>query len=485
MIREVVHSILEADAEGTARRLADAPVACGLVELRADRLRAADVAGLVGRAGRPVVVTVRSAEDGGSFDGSTEEKRSILAAARRAGAAFADVEWNGPLRGEAFGPDAARTILSHHGAPCDDATLDRLHCEMASTHAARLKIVPEARRASDIGAVKRLLERTHDEHPPLAAFASGAAGSASRIFALAWGSWGTYGAAERGRETAAGQPPTLDLLEVYRVRSIGEGTRRFALFGSPVLRSPSPALYAAGFAALALDAVYVPVETADPDDAAAVAELLGLEGCGVTIPLKEALAARCARLDPFASCGSVNTIRLDGSWAGFNTDAPAALELTAPLGSLEGRAVAIAGAGGTARAIAAALARAGATVTLYGRNEARRRAASAASGAAASPWEALASARWDLLVHATPLGRNGEAVLPADALTGRMVLDAAYAEQPTPLIRDAHARGLLAADGHDLLVAQAARQFEILTKRILPEESRGAAAAPWRSAGRA
>ena len=53
MIREVVHSIRDATPEGVLRLLDEAPPACGLVEIRADDLRAGDVSGLVRRAGRP------------------------------------------------------------------------------------------------------------------------------------------------------------------------------------------------------------------------------------------------------------------------------------------------------------------------------------------------------------------------------------------------------------------------------------------------
>jgi len=471
--REVVHSILEPDVEAAARRLADAPAACGLVEIRADALHAGDVAGLVARAGRPLVVTVRTRDDGGTFTGSTDEKRAILRTALDAGAAFVDVEWDGPLAEFAHGPDAARVILSHHGATCDAAALAALLAAMRGTRAARLKIVPRARRLDELGALKALLARERSEAQPLAAFALGAAGTVSRVLALAWGSWATYGAAA-GRETAEGQLSTAELLGVYRVASISGTTRRFGIAGSPVRRSLSPALHAAAYRATGLDAVYLPLDTAEVDDLAAVARPdgpLGLEGFGVTMPLKEPVAARCATLDPHAACGSVNTVIASGRWQGFNTDAPAALGLIGSHMPVAGAEVAVAGAGGTARAIAAALTRAGAHVTLYSRK--------------AGTWDALRTAAWDVLVNATPLGTGGEQILPPAALTGRVVLDAAYAAGPTPLVVAARARGLAVSDGLDLLAAQAVGQFAILTGRSAPAGLFAAAAAPYRETARA
>jgi len=483
--RGVVDSILESTPEAVARRLQASPVACAFVEIRADGLRAGDVTGLVRRAERPAVVTVRSQGDGGSFDGSTEEKRAILDAALDAGCALVDVEWDGPLRPMAFGPRASRTILSHHGAPCDATSLTHLYDAMAGTKAHRLKIVPRATRPTQLRAVRELLGRARTERRELCSFALGPVGSWSRIVALRWGSWGVYGAAARGRETGDGQFETRELLEVYRVQELEESTQYYALCGTPLQGSPSPEMHAAGYRALGLDAVYVPVESGNLDEVASLASadgLLPLEGFGVTMPLKELAAAKCAQLDSFAACGSANTVRLarDG-WQGWNTDAPAALALIAKHLDPRGRAVAIVGAGGTARAIGSALKEAGARVTLYARSVARGDETARSLGVASAPLADLPKAAWEVLVQATPLGKNGEEVLLRRHLGGTVVLDAAYGAEPTPLVRAARARGLAVIDGLDLLAAQATLQFERLTGRPAPTQAMAAALASWRS----
>ena len=488
-MRGVVHSILEETPEAVARRLAESPPACALVEIRADGLRAGDVAGLVARAGRPVVVTVRSPEGGGSFDGSTEEKRAILYAALDAGSAFVDVEWDGPLRALAFGPQAPRTILSHHGAPCDASSLTALFDAMAGTKAHGLKIVPRATRPTELRAVRDLLERARGARRELCSFAVGSTGSWSRVVALSWGSWGVYGAAARGRETGEGQFETRELLDVYRVQEISESTRFYGLCGTPLQGSPSPELHAAGYRALGLDAVYVPIESGDLDEVASVVSedgLLPLLGFGVTIPLKELAAKRCAQLDAFAACGSANTVGVGhGRWEGWNTDAPAALALIRKHLDPRGSQAAVVGAGGTARALAAALKEAGAFVTLYSRNVARGDETARSIGVASAPLAALPGAFWDLLVQATPAGRHGEEVLLRRHLDGRVVLDAAYGAEPTPLVRAARARGLAVVDGLDFLAAQAMLQFERLTGRPAPRDVMAAALQSWHSSSSA
>ncbi len=485
MTRGVVHSILEPSPEAVARRLAESPRTCALVEIRADDLRAGDVSGLVARAGRPVVVTVRSTEDGGSFDGSTGEKREILEAALDAGCAFVDVEWDGPLQALALGPHAPRTILSHHGASCDALRLGRLFDEMAGTKARSLKIIPRATRPTELLAVRDLLARARDARRELCSFALGPAGSWSRVVALSWGSWGVYGAAARGRETGEGQIETRQLLDVYRVLEISEATRFYGLCGTPLQNSPSPEMHAAGYRALGLDAVYVPVDTDDLDEIASIVPedgLLPLRGFGVTIPLKELAARKCVQLDAFAACGAANTVCVaNGRWEGWNTDAPAALGLIRKHLDPSGVRAAVVGAGGTARAIAAALKEAGAFVTLYARGVSRGEETARAIGVASAPLATLPGAFWDLLVQATPAGRHGEEVLLRRHLDGRVVLDAAYGAEPTPLVKAARARGLAVVDGLDLLAAQAMLQFERLTGRPAPTDLMAAALQSWHS----
>jgi 3-dehydroquinate dehydratase/shikimate dehydrogenase len=485
----VVCSILERDAEATARRLRHAPPACRLVEIRGDLLRGEEIARLVRDAGRPTVVTVRRRHEGGHFDGGEDERRRTLLDALAAGARFVDVEFGSPLQDLADGDDAARVILSHHGAPCRVDEMTPRFRAMAATRAARLKIVPTARSPREAEAVRDLLETARRGDRPLACFASGRSGAVTRLTALAWGSWGTYGAAAPGAETAQGQFSVRDLLEVYDVGSIGPATRLFALLGSAVSGSPSPAMHNAGYRREGLDARYLPLEIDRLDE---VLPLLGREGAlgvealAVTMPLKEAACERCGERDEVArASGAVNTvlIRRDG-WSGFNTDGPAALSLVRSRLDPAGATVAIVGAGGTARAVAAVLAGAGARVSLFNRDPDRARRTARALGVGGRSLGELPAAGWDVLVQATPVGARGERVLPADRLEGTLVLDAVYGSE-TPLVRDARERGLHAIDGFDLLLAQAVLQFHRMTGLHPRENVLRRAGRAWLAARRA
>src|SRR5205814_2583649 len=112
-----------------------------------------------------------------------------------------------------------------------------------------------------------------------------------------------------------------------------------------------------------------------------------------------------ATLDDTATrVGALNTLRRHaGGWSATNTDVEgflAPLDGRLPLG---GARVAVLGTGGAARAVAIALGRRGARVTIHGRDVARAAEVAALAGGGGAPWPP-AEGSWDVLVNATPIG---------------------------------------------------------------------------------
>ena len=255
--------------------------------------------------------------------------------------------------------------------------------------------------------------------------------------------------------------------------TVSGATRVACVIGDPVEHSRSPRMHNAASAALGLDRVYVALHVAPADLGAAVRGLraLGVEGVNVTVPHKAAAVALCDDLgDEARDAGAVNTLSFpgDGSLRGDLTDG---LGLVAALTEVPERAVVL-GAGGSARAAAAALLRAGTrSITVVARrlDTADRLADALADLVSGTEVEAAATVpagAGGLLVHCTPVG--GIAALkqlpvPADVIE-RMdaVADFAYRADgsPTPLAEVALAAGLPVVDGLELLVRQGALSFE-------------------------
>jgi shikimate dehydrogenase len=201
-------------------------------------------------------------------------------------------------------------------------------------------------------------------------------------------------------------------------------------------------------------------------------------GLGVTAPYKQVVAGLCDVVEPEAArIGAVNNVTKDGDGrlVGFNSDAPGfragvELALGRPLAGLD---VVVAGAGGAAHAVVFACLDAGAWRVTIGNRTVERATALAArfegvgSGtvtgcALDDPAFGVALATADLAVNATTVGMvDPGATLDVDALPpGATVFDLVYVPAETWLLRAARARGLRAANGSEMLIAQAAIAFE-------------------------
>lgn len=259
---------------------------------------------------------------------------------------------------------------------------------------------------------------------------------------------------------------------------------RYALVGSPIDRSPSPAMQNAGFAALGIDARYE-LRPTTVEEAETVLEELkrGLwKGVNVTTPLKTVLAPHVKTLRGHAlRAGAVNTLWLDaGEITGALTDVEGIVEPLRAAGPAAGAGLVL-GAGGAARAAVLALEELGLEAHVAAREQERAallldelKPRVSGSALALSDSDALDELFGVLavVIQATPVGRAGErhnlpwSRAPADAVAFEMV----YAPSRTPFVADAEQAGCRTVLGREMLVAQGAVSFEIWTGKTAPRD---------------
>ena len=251
------------------------------------------------------------------------------------------------------------------------------------------------------------------------------------------------------------------------------------VIGDPIAHSKSPLIHGFWLEALGIAgdyrcahvrpdglAAYIAERRADPD----------WRGCNVTIPHKVAVMDLVD--DPGnirGTIGAMNTVvrQPDGALIGTNTDAAGFYAPLAEL-DLEGAPVAVVGAGGAARAVLFALARAKVgPVTILNRSPLKAMGLLATFGlkgdvvALDAPLPPAA-----LLVNASSLGMTGQPPLDLDLTPlpeEAIVYDLVYAPLRTGLLAAAEARGLDTVDGLDMLIGQAALAFELFFGRPPPE----------------
>jgi 3-dehydroquinate dehydratase/shikimate dehydrogenase len=442
----------------------DAVTVADMVELRLDGVRDVDVSGALSGRTLPVVVTCRAAWEGGRFDGAEEQRLRLLAEACVGGAEFVDVEWRADRR--AIPAEyRRRLVLSHHefgAVPADLA--DRVRA-MRAESAGLIKVAVTAQRLGDCQTLRSAVRGSG----AYVAIAMGSAGRLTRVWPAWSGSCWMYAGS-----AASGQVSARDLVETYRVQQTTVNSMAFGIVGAPLGHSASPAMHNAAFAALGIDAVYVPLETADVEEFLTMADAVGLEGASITAPLKRALAGRCGSTDETtAAVGAVNTLKRDGrGWAGRNFDVDGFLAPLDRLGAgTPGSRATVLGAGGAARSAAWALRRRGVEVALAARRPDAAREAAGAVGVDTTAWPAAfaTTRRPDLLVNATPVGAwPAIEASPVETPDARVVYDLVYNPVETTLLRRARAAGARTIGGLEMLVEQAARQFEWWTEQAVP-----------------
>ena len=440
------------------RQKRDAVADADLIELRLDTVSDPNAAGALAGRRRPVVVTCRPAWEGGSFKGSEEERKQILADALSLGAEYVDVEWRARFDDLIAKSGGRRIVLSthdYHGMPIDLTA--RVHA-MRTTGAEIIKIAATLTSLSDCIPLLDLGAQS-SRQSGMVLIGMGPYGLATRILAGRFGSAWTYAGAIR----EIGQISAQALLKEFQFRSLTDSTQIYGVVGQSVAHSVSPAMHNAAFRASRLDAVYVPMPAASAADFQTFGRAIGIAGASVTIPFKVGLFDLVDEVYSVARrIGAINTIRVvDGRWIGGNTDASGFLEPLQERVSLSGQRIAVLGAGGAARAVLIALGSGSCSVRLHARNRGQAEEVAVITSAEVGPWPPEPGS-WDILVNCTPIGmfpKDDETPVPADQLTGKFVYDLVYNPAMTRLLRDAAAAGCQTIGGLEMLVAQAREQY--------------------------
>jgi shikimate dehydrogenase len=255
---------------------------------------------------------------------------------------------------------------------------------------------------------------------------------------------------------------------------IDANTSLFGLIGNPVAHSLSPVMHNQAFAAIGYNAVYLAFRVIDLDSAIKGIRTLNVKGVSVTLPHKVAVMQRLDEVDETAATiGAVNTIvNNNGKLIGYNTDCQGALQALRTKTAIQGKSVAIIGAGGAARAIGFGLVEAGGCVTILNRSRTSGERLAADLQADFLPLNAWQPNRYEILINTTPIGMHPEtdaSPIPKKDLSKEMVvMDIVYNPLKTRLLKEAEAKKCRTINGVAMFVFQGAYQFELWTGQKAP-----------------
>jgi 3-dehydroquinate dehydratase / shikimate dehydrogenase len=475
--------VAEESVAAATRALERAASEADLIELRLDYLldfdfcRVDQLRQILGAKPLPVILTCRDINEGGAQKIDDEVRYRLLVEGARQFADYCDIEAAHFEKLATFSPDLSKLIVSYHDYKETPDSVDALYERLTRLPAAIHKIATRANTASDSLFAFQLLERAKKDQKCLIAIAMGEAGLLTRLLGPSRGSWLTYGALEETRQSAPGQVSCADLKTLYRIGNLTGETQITGIIGEPVSHSASPAIHNSAFSALKLDFVYLPIEVDHLGDFFArfvtpsSREMdWNLRGLSVTIPHKVAVMPLLDEVDEVAAAiGAVNTVVVDGGrLLGYNTDASGAMKPLLRALSLKGARCSVIGAGGAARAVLYGLVNQGAEVTVFARDRQKARALADTFQCGLAPLESLERIEADVLINATPIGMQGHSrghspVRLAALPPPRVVYDLVYNPLETRLLREARMAGCQTIGGLDMLIDQAALQFELWT----------------------
>jgi shikimate dehydrogenase len=251
--------------------------------------------------------------------------------------------------------------------------------------------------------------------------------------------------------------------------SITGTTKLYFVIADPVDQVRAPEVFNHVFSAQGIDAAVVPLRVAPVDLEASIKTLFRsptVGGIFLSIPHKPAAVKIVDHCSLSASvAGAVNAIRRNasGDLEGELFDGDGFRKSLDRAGiAYANRRVLMIGAGGAASAIATALAMAGAaSISLY--DPYSDKAEHLASllrehfGLQAAAVSTNDPSGYELIINASPLGLKPDDPQPVDVSRideGAATCDVLMKNQPTPFLRAARARGLVAEPGFDMLIQQ-------------------------------
>jgi shikimate dehydrogenase len=145
-------------------------------------------------------------------------------------------------------------------------------------------------------------------------------------------------------------------------------TSHYAVLGSPITHSKSPAIHNAAFSFLGVDSDYQAIELEDGLAGWVAGLSSNWQGLSLTMPLKKEALAFADRADYLAiEAQAANTlIRTETGWDAYNTDI---FGISQALEGLDFDSVSVLGTGATARSAIIAMQQLDKQVFIWGRNE--------------------------------------------------------------------------------------------------------------------
>jgi 3-dehydroquinate dehydratase/shikimate dehydrogenase len=449
---------------------------CDLLEVRLDRFgKSPDVGELLAAKPKPVIMSCRRTKDGGSWDGTEDERLAILRQCIVSKADYVEIEHDIADQVRPF-PGCKRVISYTNlgGTPID---LADIYAGMQSMKPDVIKLVTRAQTPEEAWPLVQILAKPA---LPTVAVGLGRPGLMLAVLGRRMASPWTYAALERGMEAYPEQPTVHDLESIYHYRLIERATRLVGVTGASDWATAAIAGLNAAFASLGAPMRCLPLEIGDLRLFRKVIEAIKLTHVVIDAQHREAMHEVALEMEAGARrAGSADLIvHQSGTWSGFHLLDRAATDALEHVlhgnhktdQPLSGRTVMLIGVNGLARAMAYRVQKHGANVIIASRDKAAAHALAQEQNCRHVQLDAVYTALHDVLIicaeeqrHATLKPKSGETGLHAGYLKPSIaVMDLTAAMTGSDMLRGAAERGCPLVSPRSVLTEHIARWVSLI-----------------------
>ena len=454
-----------------------------LVEFRLDRLgKEPDIKELLEGISKPVLISCRRKEDGGAWDGSEEERLTLLRAAIVAGPAYIELEPDIAGKIPRFGKTKRVICFTSLDKPL--ANLDALILKAKSLNPDVIKFVGPTPTLEAAWPLLATISKKHEI--PVVGMGLGPHGVMFSLLARKYGSPWIYASLEKGLEAHAGQSTVFDLDDIYGWREINAQTRFVAVTGFGSAEQTTIQVLNAGFKKLNLNFRCLPLEIGRTDKLGQMLDILhigvvvGSPQTGERLLIMASNVEEAARISQYADL----VVKQQDGWHAYNTIWRSVLRtVEARLGSktpddrpLDRRNVFIVGAGGAARGIGYGIQRRKGLISITAPDDNEARTLAQQFQARFVPFKNMYDTLCDVVLFTdTPLAEDadvapGTKINPSFLREHMTVTDVTAPPCDTPMLREARVRGCKVIEPVDVYADQIVNLFKTITGQDLSGE---------------
>jgi 3-dehydroquinate dehydratase/shikimate dehydrogenase len=455
---------------------------CDLLEVRLDRFgKAPEINEILQVKPKPIIFSCRRQQDGGAWDGTEEERLTILRQCIVAQADYVEIDLDVAGQIRKFGP--TKRVISYTNLTETPANIGEIYADAQTKNPDVIKLVTRAGTPEEAWPLVQILARPA---LPTVVVGVGPSGAMLTLLARKMGAPWAYAALERGMETYPEQLTVDALRNIYRYDDIARPTRFLGVLGSGEREVVAAALLNTALSHLQLPLRCLPLQVGNLRLFRKVLEAVKLTSVIVDQP--HAATVREVASDLQGAAGRTRLVDLiaqqGDNWHGFLfLDRAYAGALNRVMhakfaveNALEGRTFLVVGVTPLAKAVAQRIAKNGGILIVTDRDRNAAAAAAQELQCRQVQFEALYTTLHDVLVFGgddLPPGQQHAAHKPLHAnylKPGMAVVDLTAPIRRSPLLRQAEERGCLVVPPALVLVEQVLQQLRLITNKEVPRE---------------